>query len=130
MTTIWTYLVIHWGFIVSGATMAGLVLGYFVGIWKSKSEIDLAKSQKAKVDFELEQAKLDIETKSIAQVVMILTDSHKQKAGTQNMAFSFDDLYEDMGSKYCLRLHAAINLLVAQGRAKRDTVNPGYWYFN
>ena len=129
MTTIWAYLVIHWGVIVSGAAIAGAVVGYFVGLWKSKGEIELAKSQKAKVDWELAQAKQDVETKSIAQVVMILTDSHKRNAGTQDMVFAFDDLYLEIGSQYALRLHAAIDLLVAQGRAKKDT-NPGYWRFD
>src|ERR1700733_6492050 len=100
----WTYLRIHWGFIVSGAGMLGAMAGYLVGLWKSKSEIEFIKSQKAKVDWELAQAKLDVETKSVAQMVLIITDARKRHAGTQELAFPFEDLWEAIGEPHALRL--------------------------
>ena len=95
-------------------------MGYIVGLWKSKTEIAFIRSQKEKVDWDLAQAKLDVETKSVAQIVLILTDARKRQAGTQNLAFPFESLYEEIGEPYSSRLHAALNLLVAGKRAKKD----------
>jgi hypothetical protein len=120
MTEMWAYLVIHWGYIVSGSTVAGGVVGYIVGLWKSKTEIALIRSQKEKVDWDLAQAKLDVETKSVAQMVLIITDARKRHAGTQNLAFSLEELWGEIGEPYALRLHAALSQLVTDKRAKKD----------
>ncbi|WP_263365606.1 hypothetical protein [Edaphobacter bradus] len=119
MLAIWTFLTVHWGIIVSVCTVSGGLVGYGMGLWKSKTDIKLSQVQIDKLTLELEQARLNIETKAVAQMVLIMTDRRKVEAGTQNLAFDFDDLWCAMGEPYALRLHAAINMLTAEGRAKR-----------
>jgi hypothetical protein len=62
-------------------------------------------------------------------MVILITDSHKKHAGTSDLLFSEDDLYHSIGRDYSPRLHAALDLLMTKGRAKK-AVTPGYWKFD
>lgn len=112
-----------WGMIVAVATTIGGVVGYVAGLWKQKEEIALLRSQREKVEQELAELRLDAETRAARQVLLLVVRTQKQIVGKKNLAFSEDALYSEMG-EYAPRLHAVLDVLQTEGRAKSPT---GTW---
>lgn len=103
--------------VIASALTGGI--GYGLAWWKSKGEIE-------KLRWDLSQAKLETETRSLGQLVMLLTENRKVAAGTRSITFSDEDLREMVGTKHAPRLHAALDLLRTKGQAKKAPT-PGHW---
>jgi hypothetical protein len=99
-----------------------LGVGYCLRLWQTKGEIDRAR-------WELSQEKLTVDTQSVAQQVLRITEMWKKRMGTRDLTFSEDELRESLREADALRLSAALDLLLKQGRA-RQVGPPGYWEFD
>jgi hypothetical protein len=96
--------------VVCSALSGGV--GYILGLLRSR--------------WEFAQAKQAVETKAIGQIVMAITESRKVAAGTRDLTFYEADLREWVGDHHAPRLHAALEMLRDQGRAKKAP-EPGRW---
>ena len=112
------WIIEHWPIVLSIAVPGGFVIKFLYGLWNSRESALLAKATREKM-------KLDSETRSVAQVICIHVESIKMREGTNDLIFSTDELREALEER-AIRFHAAIDLLVSEGRAKKARI-PGCW---
>jgi hypothetical protein len=99
-------------FVTTVWPVAALAVGYILGWWKSKTEI-------SKLKLELSQLRQNIETKSIGQELMVIAESRKAMVGTRLITFHEADMRGWLTEPKALRLHAALDMLRDQGKAKK-----------
>jgi hypothetical protein len=104
--------------------LLGGLLTYCLGLWKGKLEQAKLKVEIANLTHDLQQKQLAVETKSLAQVLVIVTNELKKQQGTMSLVFSEDTLRNMLGDN-APRLHAALALLESEGRAKQTVA--GGW---
>ena len=91
----------------------------FYKLRKVRAEAEIARRK-------ADQDKLALETRANAQIIQIYANTMKQKEGTQNIEFYEEELRHALGAEKGMRLHATMELLKQEGKAKKSEV-PGYW---
>lgn len=74
---------------------------------------------------QLRQLKQDSEIKALAQIILLWAENEKKRHMSTMLYFPDEQLRFVLG-KDGDRLHAVMNYLVSEGRAKRASL-PGYW---
>jgi hypothetical protein len=91
-----------------------------------------AQADAASAVLDLAQAQRDLQDRGIAQKIGICADAmqaaYVKHGGKGKYAFSEQELRDMLTDQQQLRLHAALELMRNDGRARR--ANPGSWFIN
>ena len=98
---------------------------FILNLRKHREETLLAQATRRKVEAETRQMELDLQTRSLGQILCIYAETVKKEKRNNNIIFSDAELRHALG-KDGLRIHAVLESLRKEGRAKKEPLS-GWW---
>jgi len=113
----------HWEIVTGLCVVISWVLGFLMGLWKSKAEIGMLKLQKQKLEY-------DVQVQSCVQVLCIRSSISKQIAGTHDVTFTETEMRDwTRRGRLDSYVSEALRNLAKEGYAG-ETDRPGHWWIN
>jgi hypothetical protein len=114
-----------WALVLTTASAVSGVTAYLMGLRKWRLECQKLKLEIAEKESALQKQSFELAAETSAHILLICVDNAKKMQSTNNLIFNEEILRSFLGPN-ADTVHAAVNVLIAKGRAKNSGI-PGHW---